>query len=111
MKMLSALLLSTGLTYGQTLPKLPAWDSLAETYPQDRMPNVRPSTSFYRSHEDPDNVARATLDNLPVKKADSTVHYHIMSRYPQQPYPSTPKLPVMPPQPLPYPPQRRSPHR
>ncbi|WP_155296301.1 hypothetical protein [Spirosoma rigui] len=95
MKTLLSLLLTAGMALGQSPTKTPEGDSLAGALPGDRMPNSRPYTSFYRSHEEPNTVVRATLDNLPVKQADSSVRY-TMPRYRRQPYSLAPQLPARP---------------
>ncbi|NDU95440.1 hypothetical protein [Spirosoma terrae] len=52
-------------------------DSLPVTPDAGNMPNVRPNNSFYRAPGDPDNVVRATLDNMPIKVPDSSTRYSI----------------------------------
>ena len=76
--LLVLLLLMAGHAHAQTSGALIRRDSLPDDSPADRMPNARPSNSFYRDPRDPKNVVRATLDNMPVRVPDSAVNYKIM---------------------------------
>ncbi len=42
------------------------------------MPTERPENDFYRDPKDPKHVVRATLDNMPVLMADTTVRHTML---------------------------------
>ncbi len=95
MKLLLGLLLLAGGTYAQTPAKAIRLDSIpagkiAPILPPDLMPNVRPDNSFYRDHRDPENVVRATLDNMPVKVPDSSTNYTMLRSFGQPIKPNEP---------------------
>lgn len=93
MKTALIFLLLTGYCHAQTPASVTRRDSMpgrekpsAPRLPDDRMPIVRPNTSFYRLKTDPKNVVRATNDNMPVKTPDSSTYYTMLysSRSPYQ---------------------------
>jgi hypothetical protein len=57
-------------------------DSIPDIPFSGTMPIARPGNSFYRDHRDPNNVVRATLDNMPVKVPDSSEHFFMQQVYP-----------------------------
>ena len=70
------LLLLTGFADAQ-MPIIPARRDSIPLTPVNPMPTVRPGNDFYRDPNDPSHVVRATLDNIPVNRPDSEVHYTI----------------------------------
>lgn len=103
MKLLLFLLLLTGSAYAQApasmIRQLPAGrDSMPRVFPPDLIPNVAPANSFYRYKFDPPNVMRATLDNMPIKRPDSSGRYTMLRWYPryQMPIPQPFTRPLIP---------------
>ncbi|MCK8493971.1 MULTISPECIES: hypothetical protein [Spirosoma] len=83
MKSLLLMLLATGFAYAQLPATTIRRDSLPDT--QRAMPTLLPANSFYRQPTDPDNVVRATLDNMPVKIPDSSTYYTLQRYRPSYP--------------------------
>lgn len=82
-QLLFLLVLSVSYGYAQTPLTHVRRDSVPEerhrnVFPPDLMPNVRTDNSFYRYKSDPATVMRASLDNMPVKVADSTTRYTML---------------------------------
>ncbi|WP_338868256.1 hypothetical protein WBJ53_17055 [Spirosoma sp. SC4-14] len=77
------LFLISGYAYAQRPVTISRRDSIPADVPMDRMPNSRPGNSFYRDSRDPQNVVRATLDNMPVSVPD-TLAYYTMKVHGQQ---------------------------
>jgi|GEM_PF-2469126 len=69
------LFLISGYAHAQVLIPVSRLDSIPSDVPMDRMPNSRPGNSFYRDSRDPQNVVRATLDNMPVSVPDTAAYY------------------------------------
>lgn len=92
MKPLLILLLLTGAVRAQ-VPTAPVKrDSVPTDVPGEAIPTIRPNNGFYRNTDDPKNVMRASLDNMPVKTPDSSVIYTMpqSGRY-GRPQPRKPK--------------------
>ncbi|GAB3990585.1 hypothetical protein GCM10028807_18070 [Spirosoma daeguense] len=68
-------LLLSGCAYAQAPYSIIRRDSLPSVFPPDVMPNARPNNAFYRHPSDPNNVLRATLDNMPIKVPDTSLTY------------------------------------
>lgn len=79
MKYVVLLLLMPAVALAQTAGPVSRRDSVPDiSSPKQRpvpIPNSRPRNSFYRDPADPNDVVRATLDNMPVKIPDTTVYY------------------------------------
>ena len=75
-------LLLSGYAYAQAPYSIIRRDSLPSVFPPDvipnAIPNARPNNSFYRHPSDPNNVVRATLDNMPIKVPDTSVYYSML---------------------------------
>ncbi|QKZ13051.1 hypothetical protein [Spirosoma sp. KUDC1026] len=98
MKMLLLLLLLTSVAYGQVPTQRIRRDS-TPSLPQATIPTLRPQNDFYRNPKDPKNVARATLDNMPVMGVDPSIHHTMLQETPprsKQSQPIIPKLPIPP---------------
>jgi hypothetical protein len=101
MKTLLLLLLLTSLAYGQS-PVRPIRRDSTPNLPQVSIPTLRPQNDFYRNPKDPKNVARATLDNMPVMGVDPSIHHTMLQETPPRSKQSQliiPKLPPVPPAP------------
>ncbi|WP_461043096.1 hypothetical protein [Spirosoma harenae] len=85
-------LLLTGIAYAQVPSSIIRRDSLPKVFPPDIMPNARPNNSFYRHPNDPKNVMRATLDNMPIKVPDSSTQYIILRSYQKYLKPDEPQI-------------------
>ena len=85
MKLLILLLLVVGKAYAQSKVPVEAinLDSLRRL---NTMPNARPNIGFYRNPNDPANVKRSSLDNMPIKTPDTAILYTM----PQQRYQAVP---------------------
>lgn len=74
--------LTASYGYAQTPMTNVRRDSVPEErgriFPPDLMPSVRTDNSFYRYPTDPKTVMRASLDNMPVKVADSATNYTML---------------------------------
>ncbi|GAB3759321.1 hypothetical protein [Spirosoma pomorum] len=101
MKTLLLLLLLTSIAYGQAPTQRIRRDSIPNL-PQASIPTLRPQNDFYRNSKDPKNVARATLDNMPVMGVDPSIQHTILQANPSRSGQSQlliPKLPPIPPAP------------
>ncbi|MBD2700435.1 hypothetical protein IC229_07305 [Spirosoma sp. BT702] len=75
------LLFLSGFAHAQVSSSFIRRDSVPSVFPPDVMPNARSNNSFYRYHSDPNNVVRATLDNMPVKVPDTSTYYSALRPY------------------------------
>lgn len=102
MKTLLSLLLVTSLAYGQSPVQTIRRDSVPDL-PRTSMPTLQPRNDFYRNPNDPENVVRATLDNMPIKGVDPSTQYTMLQAIPppsknrQRPQLLIPKLAPIPP--------------
>ena len=84
--LLSSLLLIAGYANAQLPVSTARPDSIPDIHSPGKMPYVRPGNSFYRDHRDPNNIVRATLDNMPVKVPDSSEQFTMQQVYPPYQY-------------------------
>jgi hypothetical protein len=84
MKTLLFLLLATSLAYGQSSTQPVRRDSVPGL-PLVSIPTLRPRNDFYRNAKDPENVVRATLDNMPVMGVDPSTQHTMLQVIPPRP--------------------------
>jgi hypothetical protein len=81
MKTTLLVLWATGLAFGQSSIQPVRRDSVPDVS-RATMPTLRPGNDFYRNPNDPPNVVRATLDNMPVMGVDPSTQHTMLQATP-----------------------------